>query len=69
MDKRFLDIDGVCEFTSLSKSTIYKRVMNQTIPFCKVGKRILFDKEQVSAWILSGGQMVEDIPAFKNFLS
>ena len=69
MDKRFLDIEGVCEYTSLSKSSIYKRVMNETIPFCKVGKRILFDREEINVWILNGGRMVEDIPAFKNFIN
>ena len=69
MDKRFLDIDGVCEYTSLSKSTVYKRVMNETIPFCKIGKRILFDRAQIDVWILNNGKMVDDIPAFKNFLN
>ena len=66
---RFLDVQGVSEYTTLSKSTIYKRVMNSTIPFKKIGKKVVFDIQQIDVWMLNGGQMVDDIPNFKHFLN
>ena len=69
MNKRFFNIKGVSEYTSLSKSTVYKRVMNNTIPYLKLGKRVLFDREQIDEWVLNGGVMADDIPEFKDLIN
>ena len=66
---RFLDVQGVSEYTTLSKSTIYKRVVNCTIPYTKIGKKVVFDIQQIDAWMNNGGQMVDDIPNFNHFLN
>ena len=63
---RFLDVQGVSEYTTLSKSTIYKRVMNFTIPHMKVGKRVLFDTVQIDEWLLNDGDMVHELPRLRN---
>ena len=62
---RFLDVQGVSEYTSLSKSTIYKRVMRCTIPYLKVGKRVLFDTVQIDEWLLNEGDMVHELPRLR----
>lgn len=39
--KRFYTISEVCEMTSLSRSTIERRMFSGTIPYHKVGSRVL----------------------------
>ena len=67
--KRFFDVNKVCEYTCLSKSTIYKYLMNKTIPHVKIGGKVIFDKEQIDVWMLNGGQMTDDIPEFPKFIN
>jgi excisionase family DNA binding protein len=45
------DIATAAERTCLSKSTIYKAVMNRRIPFIKLGGKLLFDPDVLDAWI------------------
>ena len=66
---RYLNIESVSEYTTLSRSSIYKRVMNDTIPYLKIGKKVVFDIQQIDVWMSNGGQMVDDIPNFKHFLN
>ena len=62
-DMKFLDIKLTCKRTHLSKSTIYKRVSENTIPHIKLGTRTLFVIEQIDQWVLSGGRMDNDLPS------
>ncbi len=66
---RFFDMNKVCTYTCLSKSTVYKKVMNKEIPFIKIGKKTIFDREQIDVWMLNGGRMSSDIPEFPKFLN
>ena len=61
-ENRFLDVTKVCKHTNFSKSTIYKRVMNNEIPFIKVRGKLIFDRVQIDEWMLNGGQNDFDIP-------
>ncbi len=45
--KQVLNIDELCAFTGLSKSTIYKGTMNGTIPHFKQLKHLWFDKDEI----------------------
>lgn len=65
MEKRFFNIDQLTEYVMLSKSTIYKKVSNNEIPYIKIGKKVLFDKEQIDPWVLNGGIIPEELPTFK----
>lgn len=67
--QKFLNIDGVAEYTHLSKATIYKKVSKKEIPFIKLGTRTLFDIEQIDQWIKCGGVMEEELPLFVNLLN
>lgn len=61
-DQKFFDVKGVAVYTTLSRSTIYKMVMRGQIPFRKIGKRTIFDKEEIDNWIHNQGVMMGNIP-------
>jgi excisionase family DNA binding protein len=62
-DIKFLDMELLIKRIHLSKSTIYKRVSKNTIPHFKLGRKTLFDIEQIDQWVLSGGKMENDLPS------
>jgi len=49
--KQVLNIDEVCTYTGLSKSTIYKCTMNGSIPHFKKLKHLYFDRDEIIAWL------------------
>jgi excisionase family DNA binding protein len=57
MKKQFYDIDGISEYLSISKSNIYKKVALKEIPHHKVGKRTLFDIDEINLWVKSDGTL------------
>jgi excisionase family DNA binding protein len=62
---KILTIQGVCEYTKLSKSTIYKRIMENQIPYHKIGSRTLFMVDEIDEWIRNDGVMTDPIPEIK----
>jgi excisionase family DNA binding protein len=66
--KKFLNMDELAEHTGMSKSFLYKRVSNKTIPFIKLGeRRTVFVTEEIDKWVLRGGQMRLDLPDLPKF--
>ena len=61
-EKKFLNMDELTEYIPLSKSSIYKKVCNKTIPHVKLGSRTVFVREQIDQWIINGGQMNVELP-------
>ena len=57
MKKQFLDIEGISEYLSISKSNLYKKVAENKIPFHKVGYRTLFDIDEINLWVRSDGTL------------
>ena len=53
MEKRFLSVKEVSEFLGISRITINRWVKAGEIPSYKLGKRRVFDKEEVIAWVKS----------------
>ncbi len=51
--KSVLNIDEVCSFTGLSKSTIYKLTMSGGIPHYKQAKHLYFDRVEIIEWLKS----------------
>jgi excisionase family DNA binding protein len=47
----FINIDQACQLLNLSKSTVYKRTMNNELPFYKNGKKLLFKRSELIAFI------------------
>lgn len=67
-----MNIDQVCDYIQVSKSFIYKKVANNEIPHHKLGKRTVFDVDEINIWVRSDGQLVETKPVslkdYKPFL-
>ncbi len=63
--KNILDIKGVSEYTTLSKSTIYKKMSNNQIPHHKIGSRTLFMPDEIDDWIRNDGVMFDTLPEIK----
>lgn len=52
--KKVFNSDELSEYTGYSKSTIYKMVQANILPFSKPnGKHIFFDKGDIDNWLLS----------------
>ncbi len=51
----FLTLDEACDFTGLSKSTLYRLTSQKQIPHIKRG-RLLFNRTELTAWIQSASQ-------------
>jgi excisionase family DNA binding protein len=48
--KHYLSIEEASEFLTLSKSHLYRLTCYRRIPFCKVGRRLLFDPVKLQEW-------------------
>ena len=46
-----MDVPAVVAYTSLSESTIRKRTAAGTIPVVRIGRRTLYRKAEIDAWI------------------
>jgi len=47
---KLLSIDQAAEYLGLSKSTLYKKTSAKSIPFLKLGSRVLFDQDVLRRW-------------------
>ena len=54
-EKELLTIDEAAEFTRLAKQTLYDYTHRRKVPFLKAGKRLLFRKTELDAWLNAGG--------------
>jgi excisionase family DNA binding protein len=64
---KILDIDSVAEYTTLSKTTIYKKISSNQIPFHKIGHRTLFVQDEIDNWVRNDGLMVGKLPDLNFF--
>lgn len=51
--KTYLNIDEAATLLKLKKSTIYQFTHMKKIPFIRMGSRLLFDLDDLNAWIAS----------------
>ncbi len=59
--KKVMNIDQLAIYTGYSRSTLYKLVQNEIIPFSKPnGKHLFFDKDLIDQWLLSKGNKSKD---------
>ena len=47
----FINLDQAAEFLKVAKQTLYTKTSAGTIPFTKKGKRLLFKKSELAAWL------------------
>jgi len=51
IEKTVLGTNEVCDITGYKKATIYAFTHKRLIPFYKKGKRLLFDRLEIDAWL------------------
>jgi excisionase family DNA binding protein len=47
----YLNVNELCTYIKLSKSSIYKKVMKREIPFIKATGSLLFNQEDIDLWL------------------
>jgi len=57
-----LDVDEAAALLKVSKKTIYTRVKNNTIPYAKLGRKLLFHRQTLEKWIAEGGDRAKRVP-------
>lgn len=55
-----LCIDEAAQFLNISKHTVYKKVSDSEIPYCKQGKKLYFSREDLNRWIRKGKRKTTD---------
>ncbi len=55
----YLDYDQAAAFLHLTKRTLYNKVNRRTIPHYKIDGRILFDPDELEAWVRTHKQEVK----------
>ncbi len=55
MDDRWLKVSEICEYMNVSNETIYKWIEQRGMPGHRVGRRWMFKKDEVDAWVRKGG--------------
>ena len=51
-----LNIDEAAELLKITKSTLYKLVHREAVPFKKVGGSLRFSKHVLMEWVAAGGK-------------
>ena len=51
--KQYLNIEELARLIHISKSQLYCMTSQHRIPFTKVGRRVLFDPEDIERWLSS----------------
>lgn len=62
---RYLNVKGLIDYTTLSRPTIYRHIKENTIPSIKIGRRRLFDRNEIDNWIRSGYGFNDELPTIQ----
>jgi len=60
VEERFFNMRDIVRYTTLSRASIYRKINDKSIPFLKIGGRVLFDKKVIDRWISGEGN--NDLP-------
>lgn len=61
MEKKFLTIDELSQYLGVKKSNLYSKVERREIPFYRWGRRIMFKKDEIDAFMEKCKVESEDI--------
>ena len=51
MDRRFIGIKELEQYTGISRNTIYSWIWLKKIPYIKLGKLVRFDLKEIDGWV------------------
>lgn len=55
MTDRWLSVDEIADYLGLSRDTVYTWISGKGMPAHRVGRLWKFKREEVDAWVTSGG--------------
>lgn len=55
MDDRWVSVDDISEYLGVSKDTVYTWISGKGMPAHRVGRLWKFKRDEVDAWVKSGG--------------
>ena len=53
MEDRWLTVDDICKYLSITKDTVYKWIEQKGMPASKIVRKWLFRKEDIDDWVKS----------------
>lgn len=53
MEDRWLTVDDICKYLSITKDTVYKWIERKGMPASKIGRKWLFRKEDIDNLVKS----------------
>ncbi len=53
-EEKWFTVEEICAYLQVTKDTIYKWISNRDMPAHRVGKRWMFKRSEVDAWIKEG---------------
>jgi excisionase family DNA binding protein len=59
MEDRWLTVDDICKYLSITKDTVYKWIEQKGMPASKIGRKWLFRKEDIDHWVKSKSSIDE----------
>lgn len=51
MNKEYLNVKKLSAYIELPTSSIYKMTSDHSIPFSKIGQRLVFKREDIDKWL------------------
>jgi len=60
MQKRFFSVKQAANYTSLSPRLLYQELKNRAIKSYRVGKKIVLDRQDLDAFVMSNAVMTSD---------
>ena len=58
LEERWLSVDEIGKYLGVSSDTVYRWINTHSMPAHRIGRFWKFKKEQVDAWVESGGAIV-----------
>jgi len=55
MEDKWITVNEICEYLSVTNETVYRWIEQSGMPGHRVGRRWMFQKDEVDAWVRSGG--------------
>lgn len=60
IDERWLTVDDICKYMSVTNETVYKWIEQRGMPGHRIGRRWMFKKEEVDEWVRTGAAGQKD---------
>jgi|APHig6443717817_1056837.scaffolds.fasta_scaffold259133_1 excisionase family DNA binding protein len=52
--ERYMTVADICNYLSVTDETVYRWIKNNELPAHRVGKRWMFQRTEIDAWVKSG---------------